>query len=779
LFVNSYPPKNPTLFHQRRKFLKKYHLERRSCAWLVLLALVLAACTQHQPATPTPESNSEAPLYGLDDPNRIPGAYIVVMKDGSEEQAGLSAASLSSLSTLEGLSLKTQYAMEGFQGFAAQMTEPALEQIRKNPNVAYIETDSIIKVDTSNARENNLSPLAPAVSWGQDRIDQHDLPLNNTINQTKTGRGVNVYVLDTGIRRTHLEFGARVVGGTGFIPDGNGTTDCNGHGTHVAGTIGGSTVGVAYEVTLIPVRIFDCDGASTASSAIDGINWISNNVQYPAVANASFGTSAPKQALDDAVRASIAKGITYVVAAMNDEVDACTASPARVTEAITVGATVDTDARWVGSNWGRCVDIFAPGVDIRSSYYVNDSAYFYNSGTSMAAPHVTGAVAMMLTSDPLYSTPATTPYAVQRRIKACSTKFAVTNARSINSHLLHLCNDVQFEFGDVNGDKRQDMIRFTEQGTDVAIATVSGFRAFKFWSADFSYSKGWRETRHLRRVGDVNGDGKADIIGFGEDGVYVATSTGSSFSFKGKWLNDLSYTSGAWRITEHERRVADVNGDNKADLIAFGNFGVYVALSTGTSFNLKTQWSPGFGVDWGWNKTRHVRQVADVNGDKKADVVGFGEDGVHVALSSGSSFDYSGKWLDAFAINTGWSVYRHDRQLGDVNGDGKADIVGFGDNATYVSLSTGSSFAPPTAPQSEFDYEAGWRVADTYSPFSFNALFGDYAVSHPRFVTDYTGNGRADIIGLGNVNKPFKEVALAVATTFGFSEKQIIKVARE
>lgn len=744
---------------------------KKFTVWLLLLIL-LGACSQNQPATETPAQEGLAPLYGMDDPQRIPGAYIVVMKDGSGGQASLNA-----LGTLEGLSLKSQYAMEGFQGFSAQMTEPALEKVRSNPNVAYIETDSVITLETSPATDT-ITPLAPTVSWGQDRIDQHDLPLNNTINQTKTGRGVNVYVIDSGIRRTHIEFGNRVVGGAGFIPDGNGTIDCYGHGTHVAGTIGGSSVGVAYEATLIPVRVFNCDGASTASSAIDGINWVTSNVQYPAVANVSFGTSTPKQSLDDAVRASIARNITYVVASMNDDVDACNASPARVTEAITVGATINTDARWVGSNWGSCVDVFAPGVDIRSSYHVNDSAYFNESGTSMAAPHVTGAVAAMATPDPVYPFSGLTPYSLQRRIKACSTKFAVTDAKSINNHLLHLCNDVQFEFGDVNGDKRQDMIRFGEQGAEVALATTSGFRAFKLWIAQFGYNQAWREERHVRRVGDVNGDGRADIVGFGEDGVYVATSTGTSFSLKGRWITDFSYA-GAWRISTHERRVADVNGDNKADIIGFGDAGVYLSLSTGNSFSSPTLWSGAFNPTWGWDKTRHVRHVADVNGDKKADIVGFGEEGIWVALSTGSGFVHDGMWLASFAINTGWSVYRHDRQLGDVNGDGKADIVGFGDNAVYVSLSTGASFAPGSGLQPEFDFESGWRVAETYSPFSSFATFGTPAAAHPRFVTDYTGNGRADIIGLGNVNKPFKEVALAVATSFGFSDKQIIKLARE
>ncbi len=748
--------------------MKGYRLEKRLSTWLVLLVVLVAACSQNNPATPTPEGGAEAPLYGLDNPERIPGAYIVVMKEGSPSQAKLSQDSLSALSTLEGLSLTSQYAMEGFQGFAAKMTDAALEQIRRNPNVDFVEADSIITL------------AAPAVSWGQDRIDQHDLPLNNVINPTKTGRGVNVYVLDTGIRRTHQEFGTRVATGVSFIFDGRGTDDCEGHGTHVAGTIGGRTVGIATEVTLIPVRVLDCEGASTASSVMDGITWVTNNVQYPAVANASFATaSAPNLAVDQAMRASIARNISYVVAAGNSDISACNVSPARVGEAITVGATINTDARWVGSNWGSCVDVFAPGIDIRSAYNFSDDAYFTNSGTSMAAPHVTGAVAAMLTPDPLYPNPVLTPYSLQRRIKACSTKFIVTDSKSNNNHLLHLCKDAQFEFGDVNGDKKQDLIRFGDKGTEVALATISGFQAFKLWIANFGYNSGWREDRHVRRVADVNGDGRADIVGFGETGVDVATSTGTSFSFKGKWLADYSYSSGAWRIANHERRVADVNGDNKADLIGFSSSGVYVALSTGTGFTTKALWSTDFNPTTGWDKSKHVRQVADIDGDKRADIVGFGGDGVHVALSSGSSFDYKGRWLASFAINTGWSVYKHERQLGDVNGDGKADIVGFGDNAVYVSLSTGTSFAAPTAPQPEFDFESGWRVAETYSPFNTFTSVHAYAVAHPRFVADFTGNGRADILGLGNTNKPFKEVAFAVATSFGFGPKDILTIPKE
>ncbi|MEQ1546707.1 S8 family serine peptidase [Methyloglobulus sp.] len=739
------------------------------------------------PATPTastPDQGLGAPLYGMDDPKRIPGSYLVAMKKDNQLKASLSA-----FSAVAGLSMTSQYVMKGFQGFAAKMTDTALEQIRKNPNVAYVEANRIISLEKpTNAKveTDSITSLAFPASWGQDRVDQHDLPLDDSFNPQKTGRGVNVYVLDTGIRRTHQEFGNRVAAGATFIFDGQGTNDCSdiGHGTHVAGTIGGKTVGIATEVTLIPVRVLGCDGFGSVESITHGVEWVTNNARYPAVANMSLTTSTPSRWIDEAVATSIANNINYITAAGNNDVDACSASPGRVSGAITVGATIDTDARWVGSNWGSCVDVFAPGVDIRSAHPHDDSAYFTNSGTSMAAPHVAGAVAAMLTPDPLYPSPVVKPYSLERRIQACSTKFAVRDAKSINNHLLHLCQDVQFEFGDVNNDKREDMIRFGEMGTEVALATLSGYQPFKQWIANFGYNSGWRTTRHVRRVADVNGDGRADIVGFGEKGVYVATSTGTQFEFKGKWINDYAYLSGAWRIADHERRVADVNGDKKADLIAFGNFGVYVALSTGTSFTFQPRWSSDFNPTTGWDKRQHVRHVADINGDGKADIVGFGGDGVHVALSSGSSFDYKGRWIDDFAIGAGgWSVYRHERQLGDVNGDGKADIVGFGEDAVYVSLSTGISFSPITAPQPEFDYESGWRVADTYSPFGTAgtslASLDDFAVAHPRFVTDFTGNGRADIIGLGNVIRPFKEAAFAVATSYGFGSKMLLTLPKE
>jgi subtilisin family serine protease len=561
------------------------------------------------PATPTasiPNQGLGAPLYGMDDPKRIPGSYIVVMKKDNQLQASLNA-----FSAVAGLSMTSQYAMKGFQGFSAKMTDTAVEEVRKNPNVAYVQVDRIVSLDNptnTKVETDNIAALGPLDFWGLDRIDQHDLPLDHSFSPTKTGRGVSVYVIDSGIRRTHQEFGNRVASGVSFVNDGGGTNDCSGNGTHIAGTIGGRNTGVAKEVRLIPVRVFDCGNGYTDTQVINGINWVTNNARHPAVATISLGVIDFYGAIKEAVEASIANNIHYVITAGDSGSDAAGFTPTLVNGVITVGATDDTDTRLSFSGWGSGVDVFAPGEGILSAdSRSTDNAYVYKSGTAMATAHVAGAVAAMLTPDPLYPSPVVKPYSIEQRIKACSTKSAVKYAKSIHNDLLHLCQDVQFEFGDVNRDKREDMIRFGETGTEVALATPSGYQPFKLWIANFDYNSGWRPTRHVRRVADVNGDGRADIVGFGETGVYVATSTGTQFEFKGKWIDDYAYLSGAWRIANHERRVADVNGDKKADLIGFGNFGVYVALSTGTRFTTKTLWSSDFNPTTGWDKRQHCR----------------------------------------------------------------------------------------------------------------------------------------------------------------------------
>lgn len=250
-------------------------------------------------------------------------------------------------------------------------------------------------------------------SWGLDRIDQRNLPLDNTFIPGATGAGVHAYIIDSGVRSTHSEFSGRMGNGFTVINDGFGTEDCNGHGTHVAGTVGGTTYGVARNVTIHPIRVFGCGGGSPNSLIVAAVNWVTANYQSPAVVNMSLGGPA-NSATDFAVQNSIAQGITYVVAAGNDTTDACGYSPARVANALTVGATMRSDRRpdqndWgynpftglpQGSNYGSCVDIFAPGHNITSAWPSSNSATNSINGTSMASPHVAGVAALYLQANP-------------------------------------------------------------------------------------------------------------------------------------------------------------------------------------------------------------------------------------------------------------------------------------------------------------------------------------------------------------------------------------------
>jgi subtilisin family serine protease len=317
----------------------------------------------------------------------IPDRYIVTFKASVSNAA---VASARSAARARGARVHFDYG-RAIDGFAATLPPAVVSALREDPRVRSIEPDYLV----------HASELGPgAGSWGLDRLDQQLLPLDGAYTRSATGAGVTAYVIDTGIRATHAEFEGRVGSGFTVIQDGNGTNDCNGHGTHVAGTLGGSTYGVAKDVTLIPVRVLGCDGSGTISSVIAGVEWVSaHHATGPAVANMSLGGGA-SAALDAAVAASIADGITYTVAAGNEDADACSASPARLPAALTIGASTALDARASYSNYGACVDLFAPGSTITSATHSSDIATAVMSGTSMAAPHAAGVAATYLQGNP-------------------------------------------------------------------------------------------------------------------------------------------------------------------------------------------------------------------------------------------------------------------------------------------------------------------------------------------------------------------------------------------
>lgn len=408
-------------------------------AILITFALV-AAATAHA-----------APLYSARDANIIPGQYIVVLEETQFAPPGLTRAAerrreiagTADLIATEYRGQSRYVFSESLTGFSVNMSAMRARRLASDPRVALVVPDTLVASASENVQAN-------PPSWGLDRLDQRDPLLDDSYGwyAAENGTDVHVYVLDTGIRSTHVDFDGRVdtVNSFNAYLDGNDVNDCNGHGTHVGGIIGGAQYGVAKNAILHPVRVLTCSGAGSLSAVIAGVDWITNQVlenQHPAVASMSLSTN-PSDVLDNAIRASIAAGVTYVAAAGNSADSACLYSPARIDEVITVGATTMDDTRMPNSNFGDCVDIYAPGDRIASTFNRSDTDSTSMSGTSMAAPHVAGTAALLLAQSP-----ASTPADVAAEIVANANSFVDEFGTEGTSALVY--SMIELDTGPVDG----------------------------------------------------------------------------------------------------------------------------------------------------------------------------------------------------------------------------------------------------------------------------------------------------------------------------------------
>ncbi|MFJ6994688.1 S8 family peptidase [Streptomyces sp. NPDC003090] len=394
---------------------------RRLLAAGASAALLVGAATTAGAAETAPvPPGGEGRIVGADRPGAVEGSYIVTFAD-SVSRTDI-PASAKALAKRHGGNLTHTYTT-ALRGFAVTMSEERAKRLAADPSVARVEADGV-----AYAADTQTDPP----SWGLDRVDQRSLPTDSRYTYATTASNVTAYVLDSGVRLSHRDFGGRAVSGYDFIDNDSNASDCHGHGTHVAGTVGGSSFGVAKGVKIVSVRVLNCQGNSGSSWApvLAGIDWVTKNAAKPAVANMSIG-GGRNQSVNDAVAASISSGVTWVVAAGNNNADSCQYSPSSTPSAITVGATNSRDARatgWnngQGSNYGSCLDIFAPGDSIVSTSHTGDTASRPDSGTSMASPHTAGAAALILSANPTW-----TPAQVRDRLVADATADKVTDART-------------------------------------------------------------------------------------------------------------------------------------------------------------------------------------------------------------------------------------------------------------------------------------------------------------------------------------------------------------
>jgi subtilisin family serine protease len=369
---------------------------------------------------------AEGEILGAANPTAIAGSFIVVFKDAAVTARGADAVDTMTAGLADRYDATVEYTYRhALHGFAGSMSEKSARRLAAEPDVAYVQRNGEVRITAT-------QPNPP--SWGLNRIDQRNLPLDTGYTYPNTGSNVTAYIIDTGIRTSHTDFGGRATWGTNTVDSNN--TDCNGHGTHVAGTVGGTAYGVAKGVRLIAVKVLNCAGSGSFAGVAAGIDWVTgHHTSGPAVANMSLGGSGSDPTGESAVRRSISDGITYAIASGNSSSDACNFTPARVAEAITVNASDSGDNRASFSNYGTCTDIFAPGVGITSAWSSGDSATNTISGTSMAAPHVAGGAALILGGSP-----ALTPAQVASTMFTNSTPNKIANPGSGSPNRLLFVN---------------------------------------------------------------------------------------------------------------------------------------------------------------------------------------------------------------------------------------------------------------------------------------------------------------------------------------------------
>jgi len=608
--------------------------------------------------------------------NAIPDQYIVVLNP--QTSASLVNSTAQSLAATYGGIVGFVYA-SALKGFSIQMSEAAAINLSNDATVAYVDEDAVVS-----ASGTQLNPA----SWGLDRIDQRNLPLDNIYTYKPTGRGVHAYVLDTGIRPTHQDFNGRASIAADFVGDGQAGVDCNGHGTHVAGIIGGTKYGVAKGVSIHAVRVLGCAGSGTISGLIAGINWITSNRMNPAVVNISISAGA-STSLDTAVANSIASGMTYSIAAGNDGIDAGTISPARVTTALTVAATDMFDNRAAftsqsSSNFGSVVDLFAPGKFIVSAWYDSDTAEQTISGTSMAAPHVAGVVAQYLQLNPTAS-----PTTVNAAIINNATVGVVNNPGPNTANRLLYSNFLPEPLQATSTDFDTDSL------ADFAVWRPSTGDWHIFFSATSTSSQvHWGSLNDQIVPGDYDGDHKADrAVWRHSDGTwYIINSSDNSSryvswglagdipvpaDFDGDTITDIAVwrpSTGVWYIINSSTGgvryetfgtsgdkpvVGDYDGDGNADIAVWrpSNSIWYILNSSTGTVRYET---------FGSASSNDVLVPADYDGDVSVDVaVWRPSTGVwYILQSTTGTLRY-----ETFGLSTDIPV------AADYDGDGKSDVA--------------------------------------------------------------------------------------------------------